>query len=116
MQLRIRRRDLDVAPGTHRSLETRIRLAVGRHAADIATALLTIAPRPSSEGAALVSCRLRLRLRLGVGLEIEESAPDLEGAVSLLTWRLVHLLNRPRFGASGARRRAPGLPPGAAWR
>lgn len=112
MQVRIHVRGLDVPPALRHRIERRLRLALGRHAADVVAVRVTLGARPELHGAAVKSCRVRARLRDGTRLEVEDRAEDLRAAASQAFWRLAHRVARRhaarREGEAGAGRRRPG--------
>jgi len=97
VKLRIVDRDLDLAPTTRQELERRLRLALGRHAAGVAAARVTLAEAEPVRAIAepAVRCRIRARLRRGESLVFEEQAPDARAALAAAAWRLAHRLDRP---------------------
>ena len=90
MQLRIRTLRAEVPAETRTAIERRVRLALGRHAAGIDRAQVTLSP---ALGASTRDhCRIRVRLREGGSLAAEDEAEDLHAAVATAAWRLEHRL------------------------
>lgn len=107
MQLRIQAPD-DLSTLTRAAIERRVRLALGRHAAEIERARVTLAP--SLEGPLASRCRIRVRLREGETLAVEDRAEDPRSALAAAAWRMEHRLQRRRAAkahGSPASRRIP---------
>ncbi len=103
MTLRIQTKQLDVPAETRSAVERRVRLALGRHAAEIEHTQVSL--RSGLNGH---RCRIRIRLRRGESLAIEDRAADpsdaAAGAASRLESRLEH---RRARRLSGLGRRPP---------
>jgi len=97
MQLRIQAPD-DLPAQTRAAIERRVRLSLGRHAAGIERAQVTLAP--SLEGPLASRCRIRVRLREGETLAVEDRAEDPRSAVAAAAWRLDHRMQRRRAAAT----------------
>ena len=97
MQLRIQAPD-DLPAETRAAIERRFRLALGRHAAGIERAQVTLSP--SVEGRLASRCRIRVRLREGETLAVEDRAEDPSSAVAAAAWRLEHRMQRLRAAAA----------------
>lgn len=101
MQLRIRAQHLDVPADTRLAIERKVRLALGRHAAGIDLAHITLSPSP--QGSPGNRCRIRVRLHQGESLAIEDCAEDLHAAAAAVAWRLQQRLDRQRAAHSVGR-------------
>jgi ribosome-associated translation inhibitor RaiA len=91
MRLRIQAPE-DLPAQARGAIERRVRLALGRHAAWIERAQVTLAP--DLEGRLASRCRIRVRLREGETLEVEERAEDPSSALAAAAWRLEHRMQR----------------------
>lgn len=94
MQIRIRVQHLDISDDARTTIERRLRLAIGRHAAGIDRALVSL--QPPLHGGGGSCCRIRLRLRGGDTLAFEGQAEDVRMAADAALWRLEHRLERRR--------------------
>ncbi len=94
MQLRIRAQHLDVPADTRLAIGRKVRLALGRHAARIDLAQITLSP--SLQGSPGNRCRIRVRLHQGESLAIEDCAEDLHAAAAAAARRLQRRLERQR--------------------
>lgn len=95
MQLRIQASE-DVPEETRAALERRLRLTLGRHAAGIERAHVTLFP---SEQRPPARCRIRARLRGGGSLAVEDGGDDPGSATAAAAWRLELRLQRHRAAA-----------------
>jgi len=107
MQLRIRSRHVEVPAPTRAAIERRVRLALGRQAAAIERAQVTLSL--SVQESAGSRCRIRVRLREGTSLVVEEHAKDPQSAAGVAAWRLEHRLDRKRVSDGPADPRRSGL-------
>jgi len=94
VQLRIRAYQTEISAETRAAIERKVRLALGRQAAGIELAQLTLSPGlPQSLGS---RCRLRVRLRRGGSLMVEDHAEDPRSAAAAVAERVEHRLERER--------------------
>ncbi len=105
MQIQFRAQEIELPDETRAALERRLRLTLGRHAAGIDRARVTLGPDPDGSGA--LRCRVRLRFRDGRVLAIEDQAADPQAALAAAAWRLEHRLDWQPGGSRTIRRRAP---------
>ncbi len=98
MQLRIRGRHIEMTEEAREAIERKVRLALGRHSADIDRADVTVSP--SEARGSTRRCSIRVRLRQGDRLAIEDHAEDTPSAAAAAIWRLEHRLDRERFTRS----------------
>ena len=112
MELRIHAPRVELEPQLRERIELRVRLALGRHSARLASARVALHAEPSGRGDRSAQCRIRLRLRRGETLEIEEGGPDLLAAAAQAAWRAEHRLDRERTLSA----RGPAWPEGGARR
>ena len=96
MELRIQAPHVELEPEIRERIERRVRLALGRHSARLASARVALSVEPSEGGERSAHCRIRLRLRRGETLEIEEGGADLLEAAAQAAWRAEHRLDRER--------------------
>ena len=94
MQLPVHARSQDLPTEARSAIERRIRLALGRHAAGIDRAQVTLSP--AQDGGNGSRCRIHVRLRRGESLAIEDHAADPHAAAAAAAWRLEHRLERRR--------------------
>ena len=100
MQLRIQTRHLDAPTETRVAIERTVRLALGRHAAGVERAQITLSPSPVGRPAS--HCRIRARLRDGESLLVEDHAQDPKSAAAAAAWRLEHRMQRRHRAAAAA--------------
>ncbi len=99
MRLRISAPRLELGADTRLAIERRVRLALGRHAAGIDRARVTLAPSPS--GRPELRCRISLRPRQGQNLTVEDFADDARSAAIGAAHRLENRLESRRAVRGG---------------
>lgn len=108
MQLRIRAGALDDRLDARHAIERGVRLALGRHAAGIEIAQVTVSP--GKDGVRRNRCRIRVRFQDGEGLDVEGFGENPLAASEAAIWRLGNRLRRQpheRTGTATAGWRAP---------
>ncbi len=84
MRLRIRQRDLDLAPDVRAQVERRVRLAVGRHGAGVSQAEILLCPSPTAG----CHCQIDLQLEDGDTVRVEDRGETAQAATTSAAWRL----------------------------
>ncbi len=84
MRLKIRHRDLDLAPDVRSRVERRVRLAVGRHGAGVNQAEILLFPSPSQG----CHCQIELQLEGGDKVSVEDRGETPQAATTSAAWRL----------------------------
>jgi len=93
MKLRMRAAGFELNPETRRSVERHVRLALGRHAPDIAEVRVGLA-RGAEPRCDVTRCRIRLRLREGEAIRVEDLGKDPYESATRACWRAALRLNR----------------------
>ena len=94
MQLRVRAETEALSIDTRLAVDRKVRLALGRHAAGIGRAGVTLSG--GGRARAAHRCRLRVLLRDGEDLSEEAHAEDAPSAAAAAARRLAHRLERRR--------------------
>jgi ribosome-associated translation inhibitor RaiA len=96
VRFRLRARGLALDAAEQSRIAQHVRLALGRHAARIASVEVRLAPSPRMQGAGRTSCRIRVRQRDGHSLLAEDHAERAFEAAVSASARLEGRLERQR--------------------
>lgn len=97
MQMQLQVKDVTLDKSTRRSIERRVRLAVGRHLASISKARVTLSPANVVHGSRTKRCEIHLQLREGQDLRSEDHDEDASAAALRAAHRLGQRLDRRKL-------------------
>lgn len=92
MKFHLRSSQIRLSEHERSTIESRIRLAVGREASQVAALTVVLSRSPTAAGAVL--CRIDVKFPNDMRVSVEEGAKEVVKAVDFAIWRLRHRLDR----------------------